>query len=281
MKRPAWFRAAWHGVNLAVFVFMLVLVYGTVREYSTREYLRGFADAVVPSSATTEQKVEAILAWMQRGPARRTTADPAGLSLRDPEETLNYQQLLQVCGTATNAFVNLAASSGLQARRLLLLSANGQTKHVVAEVFLDGRWAVADPAFHALFRDDQGLLLTRQQLRDPRVFQHAISRVPHYPPEYTYEITTHVRLAGIPIIGRPLRRVLDRVLPSWEESSEWTLLLERRSFAIAFLAALSLLLSLSVRLALAWYGSWRLGIVRVRLRDNFLRATHSFFTDTR
>src|SRR6201999_2634275 len=99
------------------------------------------------ASDNPEQKVEAILNWMVHGPARHTHVDQSGLALRNPEDTLNFQQLLQVCGTATNAFVNIADSSGLQARRLLLLDDNGSSKHVVVEVLIDDRWVVADPSY--------------------------------------------------------------------------------------------------------------------------------------
>ena len=43
-------------------------------------------------------------------------------NIREPEESLNYASLLKVCGSATNAFVNLANAGGLPARRLLLMS---------------------------------------------------------------------------------------------------------------------------------------------------------------
>ena len=91
------------------------VLYSAVCEFSTQNYLKGFSDAIIPSSDSPEQKVEAILAWMAHGPARRSTADAGVLAQRDPEDTLNIEQLLRVCGTATNAVVNLAQSSGLQA----------------------------------------------------------------------------------------------------------------------------------------------------------------------
>ncbi len=281
MKQHTWFRAGWYAVNFLLVVSLLALLYAVVGEYSTREYLRGFAEAVVPLSASPERKVEAILAWMQYGPERRPLTDQLGISRRNPEDTLNYRQLLQVCGTATNAFVNLAESSGLQARRLLLLTPGGRAKHVVAEVLINGRWAVVDPAFHTVFRDRQGGLLIGEQLRDPGVFADAISRIPRYPPEYNYEFTAHVRLAKIPLIGRPLQRVLGKAFPGWDESRDWTLLLERESFALVVKAGLALLLCVVARLVLSWYGSRRLGITRVRLRDNLQRATHALFTGTR
>jgi hypothetical protein len=53
--------------------------------------------------------------------------------------TLNYTALLRGCGTATNAFENLADSSGLSTRRLLLVNPYHSAKHVVAAA---RRWAM-------------------------------------------------------------------------------------------------------------------------------------------
>src|SRR5713101_8887937 len=100
---------------------MAALVYAGVWEFSVSKYLDGFSDSIVPNSAPAVQKVEAILKWMRVGANREVAADPEALDLRDPGNTLVYQQLLAVCGTATNAFLNLARSSDLRVRRLLLL----------------------------------------------------------------------------------------------------------------------------------------------------------------
>ena len=272
MKAHPLYRILWASVNTLLVTSLVLLAVGLVWEYSTRRYLQGFADAVVPLSDNPEQKVEAILAWMEHVPARRTAEDPETLALRDPHMTLNYEQLLKVCGTATNAFVNLAASSGLDSRRLLLLSPDGGSKHVVAEVYLDGRWVVADPAFHQLFRDAQGRPVTRYQLQDPQVWQQATSVVPNYLATYTYEKTVHVRLTRIPYVGRYLRKALDKVVPGWEEEFDWTLLLERESLAFTFAVVALVLIGLAGRLLLGWYGRRRLGIERVRLRDQIWRA---------
>ena len=281
MKGHPFYRVLWASVNTLLVASLVLLVVGLVWEYSTRRYLQGFADAVVPLSDNPEQKVEAILAWMEHGPARRTTKNPEELALRDPHTTLNYEQLLKVCGTATNAFVNLAASSGLDSRRLLLLSADGGSKHVVAEVYLGGRWVVADPAFHRLFRDAQGRTVTRQQLQEPQVWQQATSVVPNYPAIYTYEKTVHVRLTRIPYVGRYLRKTLDKISPGWEEEFDWTLLLERESLALTFAAAALVLTALMGRLVLGWYGRRRLGIERVRLRDQLWQAGKALLQQSR
>ena len=112
---------------------------------------------------------------MREGPRREIAINAGELSFRDPETTLNYQQLLSVCGTATNAFLNLSRSAGLSARRLLLLTPERQTKHVVAEVLIDGRWVVADPAYRILLRDANGHLLTRSELQNTTLLAQATS----------------------------------------------------------------------------------------------------------
>jgi hypothetical protein len=281
MRRHPFFLSVWIAVELLLVAALILLLVGVTWEYSTRRYLKGFADAVVPLSAPPEQKVEAILAWMQYGPARRAGASDAFLALRDPDETLNHRALLRVCGTATNAFINLAKSSGLEARRLLLLTPERQSKHVLAEVRLDNRWVVVDPAFHTLFRNVQGQFVTRQQLVDPRVFREVTQKIPNYPPNYTFERTAHVRLARLPVIGRPLRKILDTVVPGWEEAVNWTLILERKSLMLMLAALLLVCFSLACRFALNWYGERRLGIERARLRHQFLRAGEALFTGSR
>ena len=71
---------------------------------------------------------------------------------------------LDVCGSGgTNAFVNLSRSAGLEARRLLLLAPEHTAKHVVAEVHLEGRWVIVDPAYHVLMKDSRGESLDPQR----------------------------------------------------------------------------------------------------------------------
>ena len=127
------FRGVWWSTNVLLLAALASLIYAGGWEYSVRRYLDGFSDAIAPDSAPAEQQAQAILEWMRSGPTRTMAADPATLPARDPEATLNYRQLLAVCGTATNAFLNLARSNGLSVRRLLLLNSDEQASHVVAE----------------------------------------------------------------------------------------------------------------------------------------------------
>jgi len=247
-------------------------------ELSVREYVKGFSDAVIPESSSPREKVEAILTWMQVGPARLQAADPSKLSAHDPTKTLNYRQLLDVCGSATNAFLNLSRSAGLETRRLLLLSPDRTAKHVVAEVKLDGRWVVVDATYRVMMKDARGRALTRKDLQDPTTFQEAIGRIPGYIPEYSYERFAHVRVGALPFLGVTLRKVLDKTFPGWEESTDWDLLLERRSFAYFFLSVIFLIAMLLLRILLAWLADHRLRVPRFRVRTNLGRATATFFS---
>lgn len=268
----------WWSSNVLLAASIMAMLYSCAREYSVRRYLDGFSDAIVPNTLPAEQKVNAILDWMRAEPSRADTTNPEALSRRDPEMTLTYRQLLNVCGTATNAFLNLARSSDLRVRRLLLLSPDRAAKHVVAEVRIDDRWIIVDPAFRVILKDARGHNLTRSELRDPAVFSEAARAIPNYPREYNYDQFAHVRLARLPLEGLHLRRLLDRVYPGWDEALDWSLLLERESFFYLVLFSAATLFFLLLRALLAWYADSRLRIPRFRLRAKAIRAGAAFFS---
>jgi hypothetical protein len=272
------FRSFWWATNAFLVLSLLCTLFTGIWEHSVRQYLKGFSDAIIPEDSSPRQKAEAILNWMSYGPPRREAPDTSVLSAHDPSDTLNYRQLLDVCGSATNAFLNLSRSSGLEARRLLLLSPDRTVKHVVAEVHLDGRWVIIDATYRVMMEDAQGKLLTRADLQDPRLFQEAIARVPGYIPIYSFERVAHVRVGAVPVLGPLVRRALDAVLPGWDESLEWSLLLERRSFARFFLSVWALIFFLLLRFVLAWLADHRLRIPRLRLRSSLTRAAATFFS---
>jgi hypothetical protein len=257
---------------------LFALAYTGGWEFSVRRYLDGYSDAIVPNFLPAEQKVQAILDWMRNEPSRGIADNPATLATRDPETTLNYAQLLKVCGTATNAFLNLARSSDLQVRRLLLLSPDRTAKHVVAEVLINQRWIIVDPTYRTIMKDALGQPLTRRELQDPAIFVQAVSKIPGYRPEYTYENFAHVRMGRLPIVGPLLLKVFNSIYPGWEESVDWSLLLERESFFYLVLAAVATILFLLSRQALAWYADSMLRIPRFRFRENLIRASVAFFS---
>jgi hypothetical protein len=278
LRRPAHvlFRAIWYAGNILLILAILLAGYSAVWEYSTRKYLKGFSDAVVPFSSSDETKAEAILRWMSNGPARQVAGPDSSSPDRDPADTLNYASLLRVCGSATNAFINLGDSAGLAVRRLLLLDSRRLTKHVVAEVLIDGRWIVVDPAFRAILRGSDGGLLTREQLSDPAVFCAATCDIKGYDPTNTFESTAHIRISRLGFASLPLRGVLNHLLPGWEDSTAISLLMERESLATMVAALILVFLLGLLRVGLRWYGERRLGIRPVRVRQQIRRAFHAF-----
>jgi len=269
------FRVVWIVTSALLLLAIAVAAYSVLWEYSTRRYVKGFSDAIIPASATPEQKIEAILHWMSDGPARLQYG-PDGL-IRDPTETLNYASLLKVCGTATNAFVNLADSAGLSSRRLLLLGPDRLATHVVAEVLIDGRWIVVDPAFRTILRDSSGNEVTRKQLTDRSVFLAATHAIPGYDPAYTYDQTVHIRLGRLGGLGSYLRLAANRLAPGWEDSVTASLLLERESLATMVGSMLLLMVLILARVFLRWYGARRLGIHPPEMAARALRAWGAFF----
>jgi len=271
------FHYTWLLVNTLLILSVLFALYTVGWEFSTRRYLRGFSDAIVPATAPGDEKIEAILRWMQHGPTRLPYGPSALVPDRDPTDTLNYDALLQVCGTATNAFINLANTGNLEVRRLLLLDQNQMTKHVVAEVLVQGKWIIVDPAYRVVFRDASGNTVTREDLLNPSTFAAVISKIPKFPAEYTFDNTVHVRIARLHILGMPLRAILNRIAPGWEDSMTMTLLVERESFAAMVAALLLVVFLLVLRYSLRWFGEARLGIHGVRLRSKIYRAGVAFW----
>ncbi|MGB8800499.1 MAG: hypothetical protein WCC97_07420 [Candidatus Acidiferrales bacterium] len=265
------FRTFWLAINGLLVLSVLLAMCAAVWEYSTRRYLTGFSDAIIPATAPGEEKIEAILNWMSHGPARRTSIPSGFMPERNPTDTLNYYALLKVCGTATNAFINLLNTGNIEVRRLLLLDSRQLTEHVVAEVLVDNRWIVVDPAYRVVMRTPDGKALTSKELRDPLIWAEATQGIPHYDPAYTFNNTAHIHTARLHFIGTLLQRILDHVAPGWDASPVMTLLVERESFAAMISSLLLVLFLLLLRIAIRWYGERRLGIQSTRIRGQLRR----------
>lgn len=277
VQHHLFYQGVWYLVNGLLAVAMILSVYSISWEYSTRRYLRGFSDAIVPESASPEEKIDAILDWMARGPARLNGSPGSSIvQKRDPTDTLNYEALLRVCGTATNAFINLVDTAGLGARRLLLLSSNQQAKHVVAEVLIDDRWIVVDPAYRVVLQGLNGEPLTRNELADPTILFEATRSIPHYDPTLTYDNVAHVRVTRLPILGPLLGTLLSRLFPGWDAWPIVTVMLERTSFAAMVLAILLAILFAFLQFCLRVYGERRFGIRHRRIGHQLIWACAAF-----
>ena len=49
---------------------------------------------------------------------------------------------------------------------------------MVAEVYIDGRWVVADATYRTFLKDAHGNLLTLRDLQNPVIFREATSLIP-------------------------------------------------------------------------------------------------------
>jgi len=146
------------------------------------------------------------------------------------------------------------------------------TKHVVAEVLVDGRWIIVDPAFRVVLRSADGRTLTREELSNPATFIGATQGISRYDPQYTYDHTAHIRIGRLGYLGTPVQRIFDHLVPGWDSSTIMTILVERESYAAMILAFLLFAFLLLGRISLLWYAQARLGIRPVRIRENFLRG---------
>ena len=239
---------------------LALFAYSLAWNFSTRRYLKGFADAIVPLSGSSQEKTEALVEWFHHEPQRIDPSVNRSTGLmqdRDPVNIVQNARLLNVCGTSSNAFMNLALAAGLKVRRLLLLDKSGRVMHVVAEVQWGDRWVVVNPQQGLVFKDQKGRGLTKEELRNPEVLRDAISRMPGYDPEYTFERTIHIRLGRIPILGKYLRIVLDRFAPGWEEFTNWAYFPENPSLWLIFISVPLLLVGILANLMVDRYSRKR------------------------
>jgi hypothetical protein len=156
----------------------------------------------------------------------------------------------------------------------LLLDSHRGAEHVDAEVPVHGRWIVVDAAFRAILRGADGSALTRDQRRQlcfppqSKIFPSTIS--------YSFERTAHVRIARLGFLGTPIRKVLDFLLPRWQDWSAISLMMEREALAAMIVAITLLVFLIAVRFSLRWYGEKHLRVYSVHIREQLRRAYHAF-----
>jgi hypothetical protein len=129
-------------------------------------------------------------------------------------------------------------------------------------------------------RGADGRALTREELADPATFAAATRNIAGYDPRYTFDHVVHIRLARVRVFGLLVRRILDRLVPGWEDTPTMTLLVERESFAAMVASLLLLIFLILLRVSLRWYGEKRLGVQSVRIRQQLRRACHAFLDAT-
>ena len=70
MKNRRIFLLFWRIVNVACVLSAIALFLAVAWEFSTRQYLIGFASGIVAAGSSSEDKVISIIRWMETGSAR-------------------------------------------------------------------------------------------------------------------------------------------------------------------------------------------------------------------
>lgn len=177
--------------------------------------LRGLVEGITTKETNPLQRVENILDWIEH--RSQVTSGGYNEESRNVFKTMQSHASLSSEANASFLFVNLCKASDLKARRLILVNSNYTAMHVAAEVWLNGEWAVVEPAYFTLLRDDAGNLLTRKQLVDKAILKRAVAELKNYPSYFSFADAIHVRISKMGIAGRWARKTLDRSFPDWED----------------------------------------------------------------
>ena len=143
---------------------------------------------------------------------------------------------------------------------MLLLDQNQMTKHVVAEVLVQGHWIIVDPAYRVVFRDASGNTVTREDLLNPAKFAAVISKIPKFPAElhlrqHRPRAHRQVAYSGDSFAGHPQSHRAGLGRFDDDDAAGRT-----RIFCGHWSAALLLVVFLLVlRYSLRWFGEARLG----------------------
>jgi hypothetical protein len=92
---------------------------------------------------------------------------------------------------------------------------------------------IVDPGYRVVMKDAWGNLLTRKDLQNPEKLREVTGSLPDYRPEYTYERCAHLSLTALPFRGASVQKLLDRLIPGWDQYLDSSLPLERRSFSFS------------------------------------------------
>ncbi len=118
----------------------------------TRQSLREAIPSEIRRSASKREKYLKLVTWT-RGQATKIASE---ISADSPVGVLEEMRSGRgaTCGSFVQLYLGAARSLGLPARFIQLMRNppfdSGDT-HVVAEVFLDGRWVVVDPTFNTYY----------------------------------------------------------------------------------------------------------------------------------
>jgi len=168
------------------------------------------------------------------------------------------------CGSYATVFVEACHRAGIPAR-VCQLRTGGQSIHILAEAFVDGRWVAVDPLFGQLFYDRQGQPSgLREVIADWAFFKGqsppSYSNLGHEP-----EGVLYTSWARLPLLGQAVRGILS-VIGGTEYAETFSL---RSHFLNTYRTYLILAL-----LGMVGYNLTRLALARRQRRRQRVRIRH-------
>jgi hypothetical protein len=229
-----------------ILIVIGVLLLGSLWEFALAaqdaSYADGICTALGLASLPPNAKAMRLFHWVSRFDDGAPPVDPTGVphGLLSPRLIVEHPVYYREdCGSNAWFFGFLAWRAGLRARELRLCDVHHNARHVVCEVWLDGRWAVFDPTVELDFRRQDGLPATAQELHDFSLLAANAARVPAYDlRRWRFDHPERLHFEKIPLLGGGLRRLAARVTgrPAEELSPppllEWPRLFVAESLAL-------------------------------------------------
>jgi hypothetical protein len=239
-----------------ILIVIGALLLGSLWEFALSaqdaSYADGICTALGLASLSPNARAMRLFHWVSRFDDAAPPVDPTGA----PHGFLSPRQIVEHpvyyredCGSNAWFFGFLAWRAGLRARELRLCDAQHNARHVVCELWLNGRWAVFDPTVELDFRRRDGSPATALELQDPSLLAANVARDPAYDlRRWRFDHPERLHFEKIPLLGSRLRWLAARVTgrPA-EELTPPPLLEWPRLFAAASLALLAALCGIAGR----------------------------------
>jgi hypothetical protein len=118
------------------------------------------------------------------------------------------------CGSSSRVVIALLDAEGIPSRSMIILDDKGRRVHAVANAWIDGRWAVADPLYGIVYLRADSTVATAEDLRaDRKLFLANVAHNPAYPTElYDYDNYALFNWNKIPVVLPAIRSALVRTM---------------------------------------------------------------------
>ena len=197
---PNFFR-----IGLVSFIIILLCIELSllIQVRSDNRMLDQIVQSNVNPDMNEREKIIHIMHWVHWKVSLINRSIKYEPELGKPDFLITPKQILTVggaCGNSTKLFVALVQRAKFKARPLLIISNGVIGAHVVAEVWVEGRWAIFDPIFGYFYSTPEGYLATAKHIQEnPELLKKVVDR--NYPiKSYSYQYITRTNWRKIPPI---------------------------------------------------------------------------------